>query len=82
MNLPLAALLPISIDNFILDVHDFCDICPSFDLFVLFEVFQDLILILSPVLSLHASVLFYKLLYYYLKIYTFQLKGALRQIVT
>ena len=51
--IPFATLFTISPSNFVLDVHNFCNVCPSFDFPVFLEEFQNLILILCPIFSLH-----------------------------
>lgn len=52
--IPFATLFTISSGNFVLDIHDFGNVCPSFNFLVFFEEFQYLILILCPIFSLHS----------------------------
>ena len=52
--IPFATLFAISTRNFVLDIHDFCNVCPSFNFPVFFEGLQYLVLILCPIFPLHS----------------------------
>lgn len=46
-------MFTISSSDFVLNVHDFGNISPTLDFPFFLEIFQDLVLVLSPIFSLH-----------------------------
>ncbi len=53
VDLPLPALFAISTSNFVFYAHDFCNIRPSLDFTVLFQIFEYLVLVFSPIFPFH-----------------------------
>jgi hypothetical protein len=52
-DLPFPALFSISTSNFVFYVHDFCNISPPLDFTVLFQIFEYLVLVFSPIFPFH-----------------------------